>query len=355
MFKIAVLEGDGIGPEVIQQTLKVFNAIEKKFGYRFEYEKALIGGISIDKTGYPLTNNTIKICLNSDAILFGSIGHPKYDKIYKIKYSPEYGLLKLRKEMGVYCNIRPIKSYLNLIEKSPLKNSIAKDIDILIYRELIGGIYFGKKGRLKNQDHAYDYCTYSKLEIERIANIAFKKALKRNKKIHLIDKANVLETSKLWREVIKELSIKYPEVNINFMYVDNAAMQIIINPKQFDIILTENMFGDILSDEASAIVGSIGLIPSASIGEKTSIFEPIHGSYPEAAGKNIANPIGSILSGAMLLDHLGLKKESQEIYNAVNYAINNGIYTRDINSYKAKGTNEIGNFLYEYIINNRKL
>lgn len=353
MFKIAVLEGDGIGPEIIKQTLKVFNAIEKKFGYSFEYEKALIGGISIDKTGYPLTNNTIKICLNADAILFGSIGDPKYDN--KIKYSPEYGLLKLRKEMGVYCNIRPIKSYLNLIEKSPLKNTIAKDVDILIYRELIGGIYFGKKGRSKNENNAYDYCTYSKAEIERISKLAFEKSLKRNKKIHLIDKANVLETSKLWREVVKKISSKYAEVNTNFMYVDNAAMQMIINPQQFDIILTENMFGDILSDEASAIVGSIGLIPSASIGEKTSIFEPIHGSYPQAAGKNIANPIGSILSGAMLLDHLGLKKESQEIYNAVNYAINNGIYTRDIDLLNAKGTNEIGNFLYEYIINSDTL
>lgn len=350
MFKIAVLEGDGIGPEIIKQTLKVFNAIEKKFGYRFEYEKSLIGGISIDKTGYPLTNNTINICLNADAILFGSIGHPKYDNI-STKYSPEYGLLRLRKEMGVYCNIRPIKSYLSLIEKSPIKNSIAKDVDILIYRELIGGIYFGKKGRIK--DYAYDYCTYSKLEIERIGKLAFKNALKRNKKIHIIDKANVLETSKLWREVIKKLSSIYPEVNTNFMYVDNAAMQIIINPKQFDIILTENMFGDIISDEASAIVGSIGLIPSASIGEKTSIFEPIHGSYPEAEGKNIANPIGSILSGAMLLDNLGLKEESKKIYNAVNYAINNGILTTDIalDKAKAKGTDEIGNFLYEYIIN----
>lgn len=350
MFKIAVLEGDGIGPEIIKQTLKVFKAIEKKFGYRFEYEKALIGGISIDKTGYPLTNNTLKICLNADAILFGSIGDPKYDN--NLKYSPEYGLLKLRKEMAVYCNIRPIKSYLSLIEKSPLKNQIAKNVDILIYRELIGGIYFGKKGRSKNKNSAYDYCTYSQLEIERISKLAFEKALTRNKKVHLIDKANVLETSKLWREVVKKISSKYSDVNTNFMYVDNAAMQIIMNPKQFDIILTENMFGDILSDEASAIVGSIGLIPSASIGEKTSIFEPIHGSYPQAAGKNIANPIGSILSGAMLLDYLGLKKESKYIYNAVNHAINNGIYTIDISSFKAKGTNEIGNYLYEYIINN---
>lgn len=352
MLKIAVLEGDGIGPEVITQTLKVFQAIEKKFGYRFEYEKSLIGGISIDKMGAPLTKNTIQICLNADAVLFGAIGDPKHNHI---KYSPEYGLLQLRKEMGVYCNIRPIQSYLSLIEKSPIKNFIVKDVDILIYRELIGGIYFGKKGRCKNQDNAYDYCTYSKLEIERIGILAFEKALQRNKKIHLIDKANVLETSKLWREVIIKLSKKYPQVNTNFMYIDNAAMQIIINPKQFDIILTENMFGDILSDEASAIVGSIGLIPSASIGDKTSIFEPIHGSYPQAAGKNIANPIGSILSGAMLLDHLGLKQESQEIYRAVNYAINNNISTQDITSYAPKGTNEIGNFLYEYIINNGQL
>lgn len=350
MLKIAVLEGDGIGPEVIHQTLKVFRAIEKKFGYSFEYEKALIGGISIDQTGDPLPNETIQRCLNADAILFGAIGDPKYNNT---KYSPEYGLLKLRKEMGVYCNIRPIKSYFSLLETSPLKNSIIKDIDILIYRELIGGIYFGKKGRIK--DYAYDYCTYSQFEIERIGILAFEQALKRKKQIHLIDKANVLETSKLWREVIMQLSSKYPQVNLIFMYIDNAAMQIIINPKQFDIILTDNMFGDIISDEASAIVSSIGLIPSASIGDKTSIFEPIHGSYPQAAGQNIANPIGSILSGAMLLNHLGLKQESQEIYRAVNYAINHNISTRDITSFTPKGTHEIGNFLYEYIINNGKL
>lgn len=350
--KIAVLSGDGIGPEVIKQARKILNAVEKKFGHTFEYQEGLVGAIAIDQTEDPLPQKTVEICLKSDAILFGAIGSPKYDNNPQAKVRPEQGLLKLRKEMGLYCNIRPITVYPSLIEQSPLKSERIQGTDFVVYRELTGGIYFGKKSRSADTDQAYDYCNYSKMEIKRIAKKAFEAALKRRKKLTLVDKANVLETSRLWRETIKEMAENYPEVNIDFLFVDNAAMQIILNPKQFDVILTENMFGDILSDEASVIGGSLGLLPSASIGEKTAVFEPIHGSYPQAAGKDIANPMACILSAAMMLEHFELHEESRKIRTAVEYALKQKFCTVDIDPDQAKGTELVGDFLAQYIIKN---
>ncbi|XOS86634.1 MAG: 3-isopropylmalate dehydrogenase [Candidatus Karelsulcia muelleri] len=344
---IAVLSGDGIGPEVINQSLRVLDAIGKKYDHKFIYHKCLIGGTSIEKNGIPLTKETLDTCLGCDSILLGAIGDPKYDNFH---HRPEQGLLKLRKKLGLYCNIRPIKVYKSLLYKSPIKKSYIKDVDFLIYRELTNGIYFGKKRISKSRKRAYDICSYNKKDISRIAIYAFKAALQRKKKITLVDKANVLATSKLWRETLKEINIKYKEVQIDYLFIDNAAMQMIINPKQFDILLTENMFGDILSDEASAIVGSLGLIPSSSIGEKTPIYEPIHGSYPKAAGKNIANPLGAILSVSMMLKDFGMKKESLLINKIVKKSLKNGISTKDINYKNPYTTKEVGDFLINSIL-----
>jgi 3-isopropylmalate dehydrogenase len=347
---IALLSGDGIGPEVIKQARKVLNAIEKKFGHTFKYLEGLIGASAIDKTGDPLPPETLDICSKSDAIIFGTIGHPKYDEDPKAKVRPEEGLLRLRKIMGLYCNIRPIKVYPSILKKSPLHTN--GNIDFVIYRELTSGIYFGKKGRSIDGYVAYDHCVYYVREIERIGRAAFEAGLKRRKKLTLIDKANVLETSRLWRETIKKMSKNYRKIQLDFLFIDNAAMQLIINPERFDVILTENMFGDILSDEASVLGGSIGLLPSASIGEKVSLFEPIHGSYPQAAGKNIANPIASILSVAMMLDHFGLFKEGKEIYKSVKYSIDKKMVTPDMEDSSSIGTEEVGDFITECLLKN---
>lgn len=347
---IALLAGDGIGPEVIKQSCKVLNAIAKKFGHTFKYLEGLVGATAIDKTGEPLPPATLDICSKSDAIIFGTIGNPKYDDDPKAKVRPEEGLLRLRKIMGLYCNIRPIKVYPSI---SPLRKiQTYGNIDFVIYRELTSGIYFGKKGRSIDGHGAYDHCVYSVREIERIGRAAFEAGLKRRKKLTLIDKANVLETSRLWRETIKKMSKNYRKIQLDFLFIDNAAMQLIINPERFDVILTENMFGDILSDEASLIGGSIGLLPSASIGEKVSLFEPIHGSYPQAAGKNIANPIASILSVAMMLDHFGLFNEGKEIYKSVKYSIDRKMVTQDIEASSPLGTEEVGDFITECILKN---
>lgn len=328
---VAVLPGDGIGPEVVNESIKVLKMVEKKFHHRFIFTEGLIGGHAIDMTGNPYPDATHQLCINSDAILFGAIGEPKYDNDPTLKIRPEQGLLKMRKSLQLYANIRPINVFSSLLNKSPLKKTVVEGVDFVVVRELTGGIYFGKKGRSKNKKSAYDICSYSKDEIIRVAKTAFNLALKRHQKITVVDKANVLETSRLWRETIQKLLTKYPKIKVDFLFVDNAAQQIIKNPKQFDVILTENMFGDILTDEASVITGSIGMLPSASIGNGVSLFEPIHGSYPKAAGKNIANPIGSILSSAMMLDYsFGLKKESQAIYNAVEKTLKQGFGTKDI-------------------------
>jgi 3-isopropylmalate dehydrogenase len=349
VLNIAVIEGDGIGPEVTQQAVRVLNAIAEQFDHQFDYKYCLMGADAIDKTGNPLPDETIETCLNSDAILFGAIGHPKYDNDPAAKVRPEQGLLKLRKSLQLYANIRPVTTYSSLFHLSPLKSKNIEGVDFVIYRELTGGIYFGKKETNAEGTQASDDCIYSQEEIERIAHLAFQHAQKRKKKLTLVDKANVLETSRLWRKVVQALATQYADVMVDYMFVDNAAMQIIINPKQFDVILTENMFGDIISDEASVISGSLGLLPSASIGNGAALFEPIHGSYPQAAGKDIANPIGSILSAAMLLDHLQLKDEAQLVRDAVNWTLLNSFVTKDIDPVNFYFTSTIGELISDFI------
>lgn len=350
---IAVIEGDGIGPEVTKQSIRVLNAIAETFGHEFEYQYCLMGADAIDKTGNPLPDETIETCLNSDAILFGAIGHPKYDNDPTAKVRPEQGLLKLRKSLQLYANIRPIHTYSSLAHLSPLKSKNIEGVDFIIFRELIGGIYFGKKETAADGSSASDECAYSREEIERIAGLAFHFAQKpnRRKKLTLIDKANVLETSRLWRKVVQEMTPRYPDVTVDYMFVDNAAMQIILNPKQFDIILTENMFGDIISDEASVLSGSLGLLPSASAGidERIALFEPIHGSYPQAAGKDIANPIGSILSAALMLEFLSMEEEAKLIRDAVNWTLMNSFVTKDIDPVNFYFTSTIGELISDFV------
>jgi 3-isopropylmalate dehydrogenase len=349
-LKIAVLPGDGIGPEVTQQALKVLKAISKKYHHTFEFINASIGAIAIDEFGIPLPKETLNICANADAILFGAIGDTKYDNNPSAKIRPEQGLLTLRKSLGLFANIRPLKTYDSLIHKSNLKKEVIKGTDFVIYRELTSGIYFGEKQMSNDETSAFDNCKYTAQEIDRIAHLAFKAALQRRKKITLVDKANVLETSRLWRKRVLEISKEYPTVKLEFLFVDNAAMQLIVNPKQFDIILTENMFGDILSDEASVISGSIGLLASASIGEHTALFEPIHGSFPEAKEKNIANPLAAVLSAAMLLEHFDLFDEAEDIRSAVEKSIDLNISTPDLNSTNHFSTSSVGNFLSDFIL-----
>ena len=349
-INIAVLPGDGVGPEVTNQALKILDAVSEKYGHIFKYHKAAIGAIAIDETGVPLPVETLKICSNADAILFGAIGDPKYDKNPSSVIRPEQGLLKLRKSLNLFANIRPLITYDDLIHKSNLKRKVIDGTDFVIYRELTSGIYFGDKTLNNDESVASDTCTYSIEEIDRIAELAFKAAMVRRKKLTLVDKANVLETSRLWRKRVLEISKKYPKVSLNFLFVDNAAMQLILNPTQFDVILTDNMFGDILSDEASVISGSIGLLASASIGEHSALFEPIHGSYYEAKGKNIANPLAAILSAAMLLDHFELYDEAENIRNAVEKSIELSITTPDLNDQNHFSTTNVGNFIRDFIL-----
>lgn len=348
-FTIAVIPGDGIGPEVTQQAVNVLDAIAQKFGHHFNYNYCLMGADAIDKTGTPLPDETVSICSKSDAILFGAIGHPKYDNDPSAKVRPEQGLLQLRKRLQLFANIRPVATYTSLHHLSPLKAKKLVDVDFIIYRELTGGIYFGEKKTDAAQTWASDECIYTKDEVERIAHLAFRAAQKRRKKLTLVDKANVLETSRLWRKVVKDMASQYPDVELNFLYVDNAAMQIILNPKQFDIIIAENLFGDMISDVASIISGSLGLLPSASIGESNALFEPIHGSFPAAAGKDIANPLGSILSVAMMLEHLKLFKEAKLVRDAVDWTIRNLFVTKDIDPVNFYFTSTVGELITEYI------
>jgi len=348
-LKIALLKGDGIGPEVTAQAVKCLQAVEESFGHEFTFTEALVGAVAMDKTGDPLPEETLALCRESDAVLFGSIGDPKYDNDPDAKIRPEQGLLRLRQELGLFCNIRPIKVFPTLMEKSPLKKKIIAGTDFVIYRELTGGIYFGEKHLSPDGTMASDTCAYTEAEVSRIAHMAFKAAKTRRKKVTMVDKANVLESSRLWRRVVKKIGESYPEVTLDFMFIDNAAMQLLLNPPQFDVILTENMFGDILSDEGSAIGGSIGLLPSASVGENNALFEPVHGSFPQAKGKDIANPVASILSAAMLLDHFKLDEESRAIVIAVLKSIKKEIVSPDLNTSSKYGTNHIGDFISENI------
>ena len=348
-LNIAVLPGDGVGPEVTNQAVKALEAIAERYSHHFYFKEALIGAGAIKKFGTPLPDTTLTLCSESDAILFGAIGDPKYDSDPLAQVRPEQGLLKLRKALGLFANIRPIKAYNSLIKRSPLRSKIIKGIDILIYRELTGGIYFGEKKLNAEGTEASDLCQYSQEEIERIAHMAFEAAEKRKKKLTLIDKANILESSRLWRKNIHRIAKKYPEVKVQYMYVDNAASQLLLNPSQFDVILTDNMFGDILSEEASVIGGSIGILASASIGKNHCMFDPIHSSYTKATGKGIANPIAAILSAAMLLEHFELYKEAAAITNAVEKALELNLTTPDLNKEKPFTTEKIGDFIGDYI------
>lgn len=347
---IAVLPGDGIGPEIIQEAIKVLDTVAEKFGHDFIYTYADMGAVAIDKTGEPLPEATLKISLESDAVLFGAIGDPKYDNDPTAKVRPEQGLLAIRKALGLFTNIRPVKTFDALLHQSPLKEERVKGTDFVMYRELTGGIYFGEKTLSQDQNTASDLCQYSRAEIERIAHMAFKAARKRRNIVTLVDKANVLESSRLWRRVVTELhKSDYRDVDLRFLFVDNAAMQMILSPSQFDVLLTSNLFGDIISDEGSVIGGSIGLLPSASVGEKHALFEPIHGSFPQGAGKGIANPIAMILSAAMMLTHFDMDKEANAITAAVDLALSQGVSTPDVFPERSLTTSDVGDFIAKNI------
>lgn len=351
-LNIAVLPGDGIGPEVTAEAVKVLKAIGMVFNHTFNFNYGEIGAAAIDKTEHPLPEATITLCKESDAILFGAIGDTAYDIDPDAKVRPEQGLLGLRKALELHTNIRPVIAYDDLLNKSSLKVKQIKGTDILIYRELTGGIYFGKKTLSEDGNSASDICGYHRFEIERIANSAFKAARSRKGKLTLVDKANVLESSRLWRRVVLEIAKHYPKVTLDFMFVDNAAVELIKNPRQFDVILTENMFGDILSEEASVIVGSIGLLASSSIGDEHAMFEPIHGAYSKAKNKGIANPIASILSAAMLLDYFNLEEEAALVREGVDKALQLHITTPDLNTkYNNITTSKVGDFIEDFINN----
>ena len=355
-YKIAVIPGDGIGPEVIEETVKVLDKIGVNFGHSFKYEYLLAGGCAIDEKGTPLPSETLEVCRNSDSVLLGAVGGPKWD-IPTAKIRPEQALLGLRGGLNLYCNLRPALLYAPLKDASPLKSSIIGDgIDICVVRELTGGIYFGQRGieEVDGVKSAYDTERYNVNEVKRIAKIGFETAMKRKKNLTSVDKANILESSRLWRSVVDEMSKDYPEVKVSHLYIDNAAMQLVRDPKQFDVIVTSNMFGDILSDEASMITGSIGMLPSASLGDgKLGMYEPIHGSAPDIAGKGIANPLATILSSAMMLRHsFGLEEEAKLIEKSVVSVLEEGYRTGDIMSegMKLVGTKEIGQLVLDKIV-----
>jgi 3-isopropylmalate dehydrogenase len=350
-YKIAVIKGDGIGPEIVDEAIKVLTKVNEKYNHNFEFTEVLAGGIAIDKTGHNLPQETLDICKKSDAVILGAVGGPKWDNMPGNE-RPEKALLGLRKELNLFSNIRPAVMFDVLKDTCPLKPELVEGgMDIVIVRELTGGIYFGKK--FTENDYACDCMEYSKYEIERIAHHAFKIAQTRNKHVTSVDKANVLETSRLWRKTVAEVSKDYPDVRLDNIYVDNAAMQLVINPKQFDVIVTENMFGDILSDEASMITGSIGMLPSASLGDNNfGMYEPIHGSAPDIAGQGKANPIATILSVSMMLKYtFGLQNEAESIDFAVKKALEQGARTADIVKYgeKTVTTEEMGNIIAENI------
>jgi 3-isopropylmalate dehydrogenase len=352
-LNLAILPGDGIGPEIIEQAMKVVKAVAKKFNHELTYEYGLTGACAIDKVGDPYPPETHDLCMKSDAVLFGAIGDPKFDNNPKAPVRPEQGLLAMRKKLGLYANIRPVETFESLLHKSPLRRELVEGANFVCIRELTGGIYFGEKGRKDNGNTAFDTNTYTRAEVERILELAYQFAAKRNKKLTVVDKANVLETSRLWREIAQEMAPKYPDIKTEFMFVDNAAMQIIQWPKNFDVMVTENMFGDILTDEASVITGSLGLLPSASIGIHTSVFEPIHGSYPQAAGKDIANPVATILSAAMMFEYaFGLLEEGKAIREAVNASLAEGYVTVDIAEDRSYKTSEVGDWIADYIEKN---
>jgi len=349
-YKIGVIKGDGIGPEIIDEAIKVLDAVSVTQGFNLKYEEMLLGGAAIDETGVPLPEETIKGVKKCDAVLFGAIGGPKWDTLER-HLRPESGLLGLRKEMGTFANLRPAMVYDELVNASSLKSEVIKGVDIMVVRELTGGIYFGQPREL-HEDKAFNTMIYTREEVKRIAIVAFDIAMKREKRICSVDKANVLEVSQFWREIVEEVAVDYPEVELSHMYVDNAAMQLIRDPKQFDVILTGNIFGDILSDAASMLSGSIGLLPSASTGTGVGLFEPIHGSAPDIAGQGIANPLATISSASMMLRYaLGENKAADKIDAAIKKALSEGYRTGDLGDYDAKEIctcTEIGDLIADY-------
>ncbi|MCI5875837.1 MAG: 3-isopropylmalate dehydrogenase [Prevotella sp.] len=347
-MNIAVLAGDGIGPEIMKQGVAVMDAIAAKFGHQVEYHEALCGAHAIDAVGDPFPEATFKTCMDADAVLFAAVGDPKYDNDPTAKVRPEQGLLAMRKKLGLYANIRPVQTFSCLLHKSPLKEELIKGADFVCIRELTGGMYFGEK--YQDNDKAYDTNIYTRPEIERILKVGFEYARKRHHHLTVVDKANVLASSRLWRQIAKEMEPQYPDVTVDYMFVDNAAMRMISAPRFFDVMVTENTFGDILTDEGSCISGSMGLLPSASTGEHTPVFEPVHGSWPQAAGQNLANPIAQILSVAMLLEYFDLKDEGALIRQAVNASLEANVRTPEIQVEGGKyGTKEVGEWIVNYI------
>jgi len=350
-YKIGVIKGDGIGPEIIDEAVKVLDALSANMGFNVSYEEMLMGGIAIDETGVPLPEETIQGVKRCDAVLFGAIGGPKWDNVER-HLRPESGLLAIRKSMGTFANLRPAIVYDELVNASTLKADVVRGVDIMVVRELTGGIYFGQPRELL-KDRAYNTMVYTREEVERIAHVAFKIAMKRDKRICSVDKANVLEVSQFWRETVIEVSKGYPEVELTHMYVDNAAMQLIRNPKQFDVILTGNIFGDILSDAASMLSGSIGLLPSASTGKGVGLYEPIHGSAPDIAGLGIANPLATISSVSMMLRYaLNEGDAADKIDDAIKKALSKGYRTGDLGAYDAQeicSCSEMGDIIAKYV------
>lgn len=350
-LNIAVLAGDGIGPEIMKQGKAVMDAIAEKFGHEFIYHEAICGADAIDKVGDPFPDETYQTCKDSDAVLFVAVGHPKFDNDPTAKVRPEQGLLAMRKKLGLYANIRPIQTFKCLLHMSPLKEELVRDADFVCIRELTGGMYFGEK--YQDNDKAYDTDYYTRPEIERILKVGFEYAMKRKKHLTVVDKANVLASSRLWRQIAREMEPAYPEVHVDYMFVDNASMRMIVEPSFFDVMVTENTFGDILTDEASCISGSMGLLPSASVGSGTPVFEPVHGSWPQATGKNIANPLAQILSVAMLLEHFNMMEEGKLIRDAVDASLESNVRTPEIQveGGAAYGTKEVGEWIVNYIKN----
>jgi len=349
-YRIGVIKGDGIGPEIVDEAIKVLDAVSVNEGINLKYEEMLLGGVAIDETGVPLPEETIKGVKKCDAVLFGAIGGPQWDKLER-HLRPESGLLGLRKEMGTFANLRPAMVYDELVNASSLKPEVIEGVDIMVVRELTGGIYFGEPREI-HEDRAFNTMVYTREEVKRIAVVAFDIAMKRQKRICSVDKANVLEVSQFWREVVEEVAKGYPEVELSHMYVDNAAMQLIRDPKQFDVVLTGNIFGDILSDAASMLSGSIGLLPSASTGAGVGLFEPIHGSAPDIAGQGIANPLATISSASMMLRYaLGENATADKIDNAIKKALSEGYRTGDLGDYDAKEIvtcSEMGDIVANY-------
>ena len=348
-LKIAVLPGDGIGPEIMEQGVAVMRAIADRCGHKFEYEEALVGAAAIDAVGDPYPEATHEVCMRADAVLFAAVGDLRYDNDPTAKVRPETGLLAMRKKLGLFANVRPVATFDCLLHKSPLKEDLLRGADFVVIRELTGGMYFGEK--YQDNDKAYDTNIYTRPEIERILRVAFELALTRARHLTVVDKANVRASSRLWRQVAKEMEPRYPEVNTDYMFIDNASMRVLTEPRFFDVIVTENTFGDILTDETSCITGSMGLQPSSSLGEHTPLFEPVHGSWPQAKGQNLANPLAQILSAAMLLEHFGLTREGALVREAVNASLDASVRTPEIQVEGGAryGTKEVGAWIADYI------